>query len=426
MLLRFGVSNHLSIRDFQELSFVASSLKDRDEGLIPCAAAPKGAVVPAAVIYGANASGKSNLMTAMGIMLIMVRDSHRHGRPGGGVLRQPFALDPACAGKPSRFEIDFVVDGVRHHYGFETSDDAFESEWLYDFPASRRRMLFERESGEFRFGRGLKGRNAVIADLTRPNSLYLSAAAQNGHERLSQVSGYFRSVHGVYATALSGVMVSVHLAEKETDDRAIDFLGKIGTGVVGYRRKEIEYADEIEAVQRDVLTAIKKRVDVPADLEATISGDWRTAIELAHLGRDGEQVYLGLDLESAGTRRLLFVLGFAFRALDEGTPLFVDELDASLHTQAAEAVLRLFCSRKTNPKGAQLVATTHDTNLMRAPLLRRDQLWFTEKDVGGATRLYPLTDIRTRKGDDIGKGYLQGRYGAVPFDDPVSDLAPPR
>ncbi len=426
MLLRFGVSNHLSIRDFQELSFVASPLKDRDEGLIPCAAAPKGAVVPAAVVYGANASGKSNLMTAMGIMLIMVRDSHRHGRPGGGVLRHPFRLDPACAGKPSRFEIDFVVDGVRHHYGFEASDDAFESEWLYDFPASRRRMLFERESGEFRFGRGLKGRNAVIADLTRSNSLYLSAAAQNGHERLSQVSRYFRSVHGVYATALSGMMVSVHLAEKEADDRAIDFLGRIGTGVVAYRRKEIEYADEIEAFQRDVLTAIKKRADVPANLEATISGDWRTAIELAHLGRDGEQVYLDLDLESAGTRRLLFVLGFAFQALDEGMPLFVDELDASLHTQAAEAVLRLFCSRKTNPKGAQLVATTHDTNLMRSPLLRRDQLWFTEKDAAGATRLYPLTDIRTRKGDDIGKGYLQGRYGAVPPDDPVSALAPPR
>ena len=426
MLLRFGVSNHLSIRDFQELSFVASSLKDRDEGLIPCAAAPKGAVVPAAVIYGANASGKSNLMTAMGIMLIMVRDSHQHGRPGGGVLRQPFALDPACAGKPSRFEIDFVVDGVRHHYGFEASDDAFESEWLYDFPRSHRRTLFEREGGEFRFGRGLKGRNAVIADLTRPNSLYLSAGAQNGHEQLSRVFGYFQSIRGAHAVAIPGVVASVLLVGKELDRRVIDFLGRIGTGIVAYRRKEIEDADETEAFQRDVLTAIKKRVDVPADLAAVMGGDWRTAIELAHLGRDGEQVYLDLDMESAGTRRLLFVLGPAFRALDEGTPLFVDELDASLHTQAAEAVLRLFCSPETNPKGAQLVATTHDTNLMRSPLLRRDQLWFTEKDAAGATRLYPLTDIRTRKGDDIGKGYLQGRYGAVPPDDPVSALASPR
>ena len=426
MLLRFGVSNHLSIRDFQELSFVASSLKDRDEGLIPCAVAPKGTVVPAAVIYGANASGKSNLVKAMGIMLIMVRDSHRHGRPGDGVLRQPFALDPTCAGKPSRFEIDFVIDGVRHYYGFEASDDAFESEWLYDFPGSRRRMLFERKGGEFRFGRGLKGRNNIIADLTRSNSLYLSAAAQNGHERLSQVSGYFRSVHGVYVIAVPGAMASFHLAEEEPDSRTIDFLRKIGTGVVDYRQKEAEYADEIEAVQRDVLTAMRKRGDVPADLEAAMGSNWRTAIELAHRNQNGEKVYFDLDLESAGTRRLLFVLGFAFQALDEGTPLFVDELDASLHTQAAEAVLRLFCSPESNPKGAQLVVTTHDTNLMRAPMLRRDQLWFTEKDADGATRLYPLTDIRTRKGDDIEKGYQQGRYGAVPFDDPLSALAPPR
>ncbi len=423
MLLRFGVSNSLSIRDFQELSFSASSLKDRDEGLIPCAAAPKGAVAPAAVIYGANASGKSNLVEAIAGMRQMVLLSQTRGEPGGGVPRQPFRLDAACAGEPSRFELDFVIDGVRHHYGFEASDDAFESEWLYDFPGSRRRTLFEREGGEFRFGRELKGRNAVIADLTRPNSLYLSAAAQSGHERLSRVFGYFRSIHSVRAIDVPGMAASLHLVQEEPDPRTIDFLGRIGTGVVDYRRKEAEDADETEeAFQRDVLAAMRKWGDVPAELEAFMSGGWRIAIELAHRGRDGGPVYFDLDLESAGTRRLLIVLGFAFQALDEGTPLFVDELDASLHTQAAEEVLRLFCSPGTNPKGAQLVATTHDTNLMRAPALRRDQLWFTEKDADGATRLYPLTDIRTRKGDDVERGYLQGRYGATPFDDPVSAL----
>ena len=425
MLLRFGVSNHLSIRDFQELSFVASSLKDRDEGLIPCAAAPKGTVVPAAVIYGANASGKSNLVSAMRTMRRMVLFSQTRGEPGGGVPRQPFRLDAACSGEPSRFEIDFVIDGVRHHYGFEASDSAFESEWLYDFPGSRRRMLFEREGSEFRFGRGLKGRNNIIADLTRPNSLYLSAAAQNKHERLSRVFGYFRSIHGVYAADFPGAVVSRRLAEKEPNDRVIKFLGRIGTGVIGYRRKETETPEEIKALHQEIDAAIRKRLKGAVRFEPDTDSK-QVAIELAHRSRDGEQIYLDLDLESAGTRRLLFVLGFAFQALDEGTPLFVDELDASLHTQATEAVLRLFCSPETKPKGAQLVATTHDPNLMRAPVLRRDQLWFTEKDADGATQLYPLTDIRTRKGDDIEKGYLQGRYGAVPFDDPLSALAPPR
>ena len=422
MLLRFGVANHRSIRDFQELSFSASSLRDRPDGLIACEAAPSGSVVPAAVIYGANASGKSSLFDAMMTMRAMVLLSQAKGEPGSGVPREPFLLDAARSGEPSRFELDFVVGGVRHHYGFEASDAAFESEWLYAFPKSHRRMLFEREGNDFHFGRGLKGRNSVIADLTRPNSLYLSAAAQNGHEQLLDVFGYFGSIHGVGGPLPLGAPVSSYLAKTGLDRRTIDFLGEIGTGVVDYRRKEREAADEIGELQRDITGAIGKRLDESVDIEAMLGGDWRNAIELAHRGHDGERVYLDLDLESAGTRRLLIALGLAYRALDEGTLLFVDELDASLHTQAAEAVLRLFCPPETNPEGAQLVATTHDTRLMNSPALRRDQLWFVEKDAAGATRLFPLTDIRTRKGDDIERGYLQGRYGATPFDDPVSAL----
>ena len=425
MLLRFGVSNHLSIRDFQELSFCASPLKDGDEGLIPCAAAPRGSVTPAAVVYGANASGKSNLVAAMEVMKRMVSFSQTRGEPDGEVPRQPFRLDPACSAEPSRFELDFVIDGVRHHYGFEASNDAFESEWLYTFPKSHRRMLFERENGKFHFGRGLKGRNAVIADLTRPNSLYLSAAAQNGHKQLSGVFEYFRAIRGVSAVDVPGAAVSIRLTKEGLDTRTIDFLGRIGTGVVDYRWDEIEAPEEIKALRGDIAEAFRKRLEEPVPF-AELFADRQAAIELAHRGRDGEPVYLDLDLESAGTRRLLVVLGLVFQALDKGAPMFIDELDASLHTQAAEAVLRLFCSPETNLNGAQLVATTHDTNLMRSPVLRRDQLWFTEKDANGATRLYPLTDIRTRKGDDVGRGYLQGRYGAVPFDDPVSALAPPR
>lgn len=418
MLLRFGVENHLSIRCFQELSFVASSLKDPEEGLIPCPTAPSGSVLPATVIYGANASGKSNVMDAVRIMKDMVLRSHTRGEPGGGVPRQPFRLDPACAGEPSRFEIDFVLDGVRHHYGLEASNDAFVSEWLYAFPKSHRRMLFEREGSEFHFGRSLKGRTGVIKDLTRPNSLYLSAAAQNGHEQLSRVFEYFRVI--INGISISGEVAPLRLADKKLDSRVVEFLGKIGTGVVGYRHKEKEIPEEIRAIQQEIATILKGSmgIDIPTDA-------METAIELAHRDRNGNDVYFDLDLESAGTRRLLIVLDLVFRTLDRGTSLFIDELDASLHTQAAEEVLRMFCLPETNPKGAQLVATTHDTNLMHSPVLRRDQLWFIEKDRTGATRLYPLTDIRTRKGDNIEKGYLQGRFGAVPFEHSVSPFVTP-
>ena len=420
MLLRFGVSNHLSICESQELSFSASSLKDRDEGLIDCADSPNGSILPAIVIYGANASGKSNLVSAVETMRGMVLRSQTMWDPDGGVPRHPFRLDAASLQAPSKFDIDFVIDGVRYHYGFEASNSAFVSEWLYVYPKSHRRTLFEREGNEFHFGRGLKGPNKVIAGLTRSNSLYLSAAAQNDHEQLSSVFAYFRSIRTSHEISIPGSQVSRRLSEKEPTNRVIEFLGNIGTGVIDYRRKESELPETVQLLRRDFMAALSKHIDLPE--REQVEETKAVNIELAHRSRDGKPVYFDLDRESAGTRRLLIALGFAFHALDEGTPLIIDELDASLHTHASEAVLKLFCSPKTNAKGAQLVATTHDTNLMASAVLRRDQLWFSQKDADGATQLYPLSDIRTRKGDNIEKGYLQGRYGAVPFNDPISTL----
>ena len=417
MLLRFSVSNHLSIRDPQELLFTASSLKDRQEGLFDSAAAPRASVVPAVVIYGANASGKSNLVEAITLMRHLVLRSQIEGDPGGGVRRHAFRLDATSSGKPSSFEIDFVLDGVRHHYGFEANDNEFVSEWLYSFPKAHRRSLFVRDRDDYRFGRALKGQNSVIASLTRPNSLYVSAAAQNRHEQLSKVFKYFRSLHGFLGVSVAGSEASSWFSDEDIDPRVIDFLGQIDTGICDYRRREKEVPEEIRKFQLELSELVRKRANV--SLEPGTEGK-QIAIELGHRSRDGEPVYLELSLESAGTRRLLLLLSLAYRALDRGTPLVIDELDASLHTLAAAEILKLFCSPATNPKGAQLIATTHDTNLMKSPVLRRDQLWFTEKDADGATHLYPLTDIQTRGSDNIEKGYLQGRYGAVPPTDLTS------
>lgn len=416
MLLRFGVSNHLSIKDYQELSFATSSLKDQREGLIDCDVAPNRSVLPAVVIYGPNASGKSNFIAAIRAMQSMILWSQTRGEPDGGVPpRRAFKLDRASSGVPSRFDVDFVVDGVRHHYGFETSSKTFEAEWLYAFPKSHQRALFERQGNDFRFGRGLRGQNNSIAGLTRPNSLFLSAAAQNGHEYLSRIFGFFRSILNAGNISVPGMAASAQITEEGgLDPRVISFLENMNTGVVDYRQREVELPEEIRAVRQELATVLKKITDTPDDIEMD-EDDKHVILELAHRGRDGEAIFLDLDLESAGTRRLLIVLGLAYRALDRGWLVCVDELDASLHTQASEAVLKLFCSRERNPKGAQIIATTHDTNLLKSSVLRRDQVWFTEKDPEGSTQLYPLTDIRTRKGDDIRRGYLQGRYGAIPF-----------
>ena len=409
MLLRFSVSNHLSIRDSQELLFTASSLKDETEGLIECALAPRGSVLPAVAIFGANASGKSNFVHALRAMQQMVLFSQTRGDPSGGVPRCPFRLDASYPDKPTRFEIDFIREGVRYHYGLEANDTAFLSEWLYAIPKSHRRTLFEREGSDFHFGRELKGRNNVIAGLTRPNSLFLSAAAQNSHEQLTMIFDHFMNLDCLMSIDPSN---GFWLGDDDIDPRVIEFLGKLDTGICDYRRKETEPAEDSRAALLEVLAAVRKLTNAPVDLNETGK---QVTLEFAHGSRDGEQVYLDLGMESAGTQRLLVILTLAFRALDKGALLVVDELDVSLHTLASASVLRLFCSRETNPRGAQLVATTHDINLMRWAGLRRDQLWFTEKDSIGATLLYPLTDIRTRRSDDIAKGYLQGRYGAVPL-----------
>jgi len=416
MLLRFRAKNHLSIREAQELSLVASTLKDDEANLISLPGDAKRlgpsdvaiSAVPVAVIYGANASGKSNVVDAISFMRMAVLRSHKDGTPGGGIPRTPFALDEKCLSDLSSFDADFVVDGVRYHYGFNVRDEAFTGEWLHSFPVGRRQVLFERDRQSFNFGRGLKGRNKVISDLTRPNSLFVSAAAQNGHDELSKISKFFRTV-----IVHSGVEDVTRYARDANEDlsRIINFLAEIGTGVDGYQITEKEFGEDVRGALAAMASVLNKGEPTP-DIKIP---DKMTVVQLAHLSAQGVRVFFDLDRESTGTRRLLALLRPAMMILENGGVLVIDEIDASLHTKACEAVIALFSSKEKNTAGAQLIATTHDTNLLRSPLLRRDQIWFTEKGPDKSTHLFPLTDFHTRQGDNIEKGYLQGRYGAIPF-----------
>lgn len=413
MIIRFGVSNFLSIRDKQELSLVASSLQDYETGLI-VNSSMRGRFLPVAVIYGANASGKSNIVRALSYMRGAVLYSHSRGDPSGGVRRDPFALDEEYAKKSSIFDIDFVIDNTRFHYGFEASDEAFVAEWLWAFPAGKRQILFRREGQKFDFGRSLKGQVNVIKDLTRPNSLFISAAAQNNHEESKRIVSFFRSIEVMDSTIIveSPMAVSALKNNKEID-RIIDFIKRLDGGIVGYRRSENEIPEEVQQIQQELLTVLNK---FSKDDQLRVAASAKEiSIELAHRGCTGQSIYFNMARESAGTRRLLVLMDAAFRCLNRGSSLIIDELDVSLHTQACEAIIAMFSLPELNPKGSQLIATTHNTNLLNPKLLRRDEIWFTEKDPEGATQVYPLTDIRTRHGDNLEKGYLQGRYGAVPY-----------
>lgn len=403
MLLRFLVSNHCSVRDEAELTFVASHQRDNPDGLMDCPVVPTERAVPAALIYGANGSGKSNILSAITAMGDLVVRSHALGDPAGGVPRQPFRLDERYAHVPSRYEAEFLMDEVLYNYGFTATDKQFTSEWLHSFPNSRRRVLLHRSMQEFRFSRELKGRNASIAKLTRPNSLFLSAAAQNGHDILGKMFNFFSDFRSISEIPENSLMLKPQHGGHNPDNRIIDFLSQFDTGIVGY---QLVGPEDPPNIPSEILSSFNLDMDKIEVLQE---------VELAHRGVDGSRVFFEGASESAGTRRLCIVLRFVFQALDHGTLLLIDELDSSLHPHACEAVLNLFCSHSSNPHGAQLLATVHNTSLMSSPIVRRDQMWFVEKDRQGATKLYSLADFKTRKGDDFELGYLQGRFGAVPF-----------
>lgn len=418
MLLRFGVENFRSIRDYTEVSMVASpAIKDVGPDLLE---GPGGiGVLPFILVYGANASGKSSLYSSLGMLKTHVRTSFSSRKPDDPVNRTPFALGPA-ADKPTKVDCDFVIDGVRYHYGFECDDERYLQEWLYAYPGAHRRILFHRDGpSSISFGPTLKGRNKLIADLNRENSLFLSAAAQNNHPQLTPIYNFFAHIWGI-TPAIDNDQIQDQI-RKGIDGRLIEFLKNADTGVVSLSVDTEEAPEGLRTFLRSVEELAKNHADDSTEISINLPTN-RTMVKFAHAAHDGSHVELPFMTESRGTRRLIAILLSVFKALDKGGVLFVDELDASLHTLLAMKLIDLFADATVNVHGAQLVATTHDTNLLCSSAIRRDQIWFTEKDNSGATTVYPLTDIRTRNSDNLEKGYLQGRFGAIPYLGSVKDL----
>jgi hypothetical protein len=407
MLLRFRFSNYRSFRDEADLSLVASSLNDSPESTFSVAGL-KERVLPVAAIYGANASGKTNVIRAFQFMCEAVKESHRSWAPDGSIPSNVF-VSRAAAGAASSFEVDFLVDGIRHRYGFNLDAKIIVEEWLRVRPNGKWQTWFKRRSGEpISFGSKLSGENRTIEALTRQNSLFLSAAAQNNHPTLSPIYSWFsNSVRFVLDRTLLLQATTVLCGDDHSRKSIAEFVAGADLGIAGVNVEQRQVPDLAKRLIEFMRTegGAKELPAPPPDL----------SFPEAHMMHriSGDVFSFDQGSESNGTLAYFALLGPVVAALRDGGAICVDELDASLHPLLSTRIIELFNDTSRNPHGAQLIFNTHDTNLLHN--LRRDEIWFTEKDREGNSTLYPLTDFKPRRHENLENGYLQGRYGAIPF-----------
>lgn len=408
MLLEFRVSNFRSFRDEAALSLVASTDKDHPDNLLETGLPGIPSALRSIGVYGANASGKSNLVRGLQFMRAVILESALL-QPGAQYRVQPFRLDPATEGAPTTFEATFLKDGVRYQYGFDLRPDRIVGEWLIVYKTKQPQVWFRRSFDEatgkdsYKFGTHLHGARHIWREATRPNSLYLSTAVQLNSDLLKPLFDWFsRDLVVIGASeAILPILTVNHIRQTDATS-VVRFLETADIGIADI--KVVPKKGFQQSIHVDLATG---RMN-PSHSETEV-----LVPEFRHSSGERSAVF-ALEDESDGTQKLFALAGPLFEILANGRVLVVDELDRSLHALLVRKLVEMFHGA-SNPKGAQLIFTTHDTTLLSADLLRRDQIWFTEKGADQASRLFPLTDFSPRKGQAIEKGYLEGRFGAVPI-----------
>lgn len=420
MLLAFSAENARSFREEMHLSLLSTTLSERRfvreiawrEGGKPIG------VLPVAGIFGANASGKSNVLRVMHDMRDHVLSSFRHGNPAGGVPRRNFLLDSEPSDRPTRYEIDLVLDGIRHTYGFVFDDQEFIEEWAFRFPRGRSTVMFHRRRGKVELGGESRAKGRAVIELLRPNSLFLSAAGSANHPSLMPLYSWFmRNLRLAEADSRPSrqAFTAQMLEDSESRARVMNLLRAADLGIAGAK----PYRPDPETRER-----IERAIRVLAGEEGEPESEAGTPIEFDELGarllHEGVAGPIEFDLsdESLGTLVWFGLIGPVVDALAEGSVFLADELDASLHPRLVNQLVRLFQDPKTNSRRAQMIFNSHDATLLgdsSERMLGRDQVWFAEKTRDGSTRLYALSELDTRKSEAVGRRYLAGRYGAVPL-----------
>jgi uncharacterized protein len=430
MLLAFQCGNYRSFRDPFTLSLLATRVSRKDcirripwrrpRGTAGGAAVDDAGfidVLPATGIFGPNASGKSNVLQAMNLMRAHVLNSFISNSPLGPIPRPAFSLDKEAAYRPTRFHVDLVLEGVRHLYGFEHDDNSVLEEWATWFPNGKEALLFHRVGENVSFGGVSKAKGRTVTSLLRKNALFLSTAAQANYETLMPLFHWFErnlDMADENTRPLRLMLTSQLLENEVTKDQVLRMLRAADLGLTGVSQQDVD-EKLVEAAENFFSQVIPRLGGEVTEIPPSVN---IVNIVFEHLGAQGEVQFRPND-ESLGTLVWVGLVGAVIRALSNGSVLLVDELDASLHPTLVHELIELFQNPLSNPNRGQLIFNSHDPTMLgdseSRRLLGRDQIWFTEKNLDGSTRLYPLSDLNPRADEAISRRYMAGRYGAIPI-----------
>ncbi|MCF6406801.1 ATP-binding protein [Chitinophaga filiformis] len=429
MLIQFSVSNFKTFKNKATLNLIASNYdkETREEENIIQIPEFGLRILKSAVVYGANASGKSRFMDAITFMKNFVIRSSTDRLKGDPINVDLFRLATDTENGAAEFEILFLHNNEMYRYGFEITKQAVLAEWLYHRPKTKEIEIFYREGQRFEFHvkRFSKGYTLAKEDLVRENALLLTVAAQFNDQLSGEIVNWFKKLK-----VISGLQE--HRYQGFTMDKTEDAVQK---------KRILELLSAADLGIHDI---ILERVDpdnLPADMPKRLkeliqqkvseeNAEFISDILTTHRRYDADNNYVGdakfslEDDESSGTFKFFSLTGPVLDALEHGYPLFIDELDSKLHPNLVCKLIELFNSATYNPQNSQLVFNTHDTNLLSSGLFRRDQIWFTEKDRYGAASLYSLSDFKSevRRTENFESNYIQGKYGAIPF---LTDFSAP-
>lgn len=401
-LLQFTVGNYRSFHQARTFSMVPNSIQDNPKGCVVAEGHYK--YLTTAAVYGANSSGKSNLIAALTTMKDMVLSSVKLN-DHDPLPYDPFLLSEESSRQPTHLEVVYLdADETRIRYGFDYTMHRIEQEWLFVSKKNKQEQpYFVRDEEGIGVDESLFPEGIGLEERTNDNRLFLSLVAQLGGTVSKNVLDYFKSgynvISGLNNQGYEGLTERQFLNEEEESTNALQFFKDLQLGF-----------ENIETVERDTDKG-KKAIDI-----FTMHNVYSEHGEIV-----GKQRFRFDYCESQGTQKLFELAGPLFEALHQGRLLVMDELDAKMHPLISQHIIRLFSNEKTNPHHAQLLFTTHDTNLLSSHLLRRDQIWFTEKDKAESTDLYSLMNIvlpdgtKPRGDGNLERNYIKGRYGAIPY-----------